>query len=353
MKASVANTSASSYSSGWKCWLEFATRMRVSPYPNSVVVNELGLSPAVEHTLGFCAFALLEKHLSPKTICGYLSAVAYHFKIAFKGTDFLLDPAVFMARAGMKRLFVQRKTSSKRTLPFTLDMVLRYKTWITVLKPSAKELGHFTAMCLAFINLLRRSEYIPTKADHFLRGEDVSFVLLSGEIIPAWKIKNVQTSSVTDVIFFIRSSKMNQEGFKFVYSRGSEGEIDICEIALNWALFARFRATDPFLSARNENGVQIWIINPKEFTVTIRALAASFGFTSAQCKAFKIHSLRYGGASTMEAAGLDDAAIQVVGRWKSLAFLQYIRAAQQVFNRTQKALTNSLTLCAANVRLLN
>ena len=150
--------------------------------------------------------------LAPKNICGYVCGVAYHFKLAARNKEFLLDLSMFMARAGMKRLFVQRKTSAKHTLFFTVGMILRYKTWTTVLRASVKELGHYTAMCLAFINLLRRSEYIPTKANLFMHGKDVLFVLVSGEIVPSWKVTSNQSNFVSDLSSTSHRQKLTKKG---------------------------------------------------------------------------------------------------------------------------------------------
>jgi hypothetical protein len=54
--------------------------------------------------------------------------------------------------------------------------------------------------------------------------------------------------------------------------------------------------------------------------------------------------LRIGGASMMAAAGRPDYEIQKQGRWKSLAFLEYIRLGRATFKATLDAICNPFLL---------
>ena len=360
MRSSICDTSKDAYSTGWKCWNDFAGLQGVSPFPMSqkpLYSQFVGFSPAELFTQAFSAFCFYKLKLAPSTICGYLTGVAYNLKILGWDATFLVGPVTNMTRAGLRRLHVHANTQAKGTLPYTLDMVLRFKSWLNVSRVSVREQGEFAAQATAFTNLLRRSEYIPTKADHFLRSQDVSFVTTDGRVIASCDATAEQTSSIVSVLIDVRSSKTDKDknGFKFVYSRGTTNGtnmIDICETLLSWAVLAKCHINDPFFSARNGAGVRIWTIEAREFTATLRFVAASFGFKDEQLRMFKIHSLRYGGASTLSAAGMEDSAIKIVGRWKSLTFMQYIKAARSVFERTQKALVDPTFLSGENVRLL-
>ena len=69
-------------------------------------------------------------------------------------------------------------------------------------------------------------------------------------------------------------------------------------------------------------------------------------------KRFTPHSLRYGGASTLAAANIPEYKIQMAGRWKSNAFMIYIKESFQMFVQTQEALANPSLIRVEDVRRL-
>ena len=64
---------------------------------------------------------------------------------------------------------------------------------------------------------------------------------------------------------------------------------------------------------------------------------------------YRTHSLRIGGASMLAAAGRPDYEIQKLGRWKSLAFLEYIKVGKATFNAALAAIVNPNLLTAREV----
>ena len=85
----------------------------------------------------------------------------------------------------------------------------------------------------------------------------------------------------------------------------------------------------------------------------MRSIATKAGFSPSQISCFSTHSLRFGGASTLLAAGVDKYQIQLAGRWKSDAFMIYLLAAHSLFERTQSALSDSSVLSYESVRLVS
>ena len=62
------------------------------------------------------------------------------------------------------------------------------------------------------------------------------------------------------------------------------------------------------------------------------------------------HSLRFAGASALRAANIPDSTIMIMGRWRSLAFLGYIKLAQSAFDMVGAALSNRDLFSIQDVR---
>ena len=86
-----------------------------------------------------------------------------------------------------------------------------------------------------------------------------------------------------------------------------------------------------FFAFRGDHTEKAWSLGEQDFNNKVREGAGLFGF---DVNKFSSHSLRIGDASALAAAGTPSWVIQLTGRWKSLAFLQYIRLASTQFQRS-------------------
>ena len=68
-------------------------------------------------------------------------------------------------------------------------------------------------------------------------------------------------------------------------------------------------------------GVYVLILHRHTTNIVDRLLLV----TSHDPRRYSSHSFRKGGASSLQAAGVGDAAIRLLGRWKSDAFNLYVR----------------------------
>jgi hypothetical protein len=96
---------------------------------------------------------------------------------------------------------------------------------------------------------------------------------------------------------------------------------------------------------------EAWSLGSHTINNLLKQGAALFGFTTPE--KFHSHSLRIGGASALAAAGAPSWVIQLTGRWKSLAFLQYIRLASTAFQRSIEMQTDGATFTAAHIQQWN
>lgn len=229
---------------------------------------------------------------------------------------------------------------TERKITFTLEMILAFQSMVCADTSSLAISGLAVAMLLAFSCLLRCSEYVPKRRNkHWLRARDVEFVLEDGRVVGSHSFSSNLFTRVREVIVRIRSSKTDQEGkgFTFVFSLSVPSTTTLCLTLMRWAVRANLQADDPFFSARDMTGVCKWTISASKLTKALRLTAITFfQFETTTAKRFTPHSLRYGGASTLAAANIPDYQIQMAGRWRSDAFMIYIKESFEIFVQTQK-----------------
>ena len=93
-----------------------------------------------------------------------------------------------------------------------------------------------------------------------------------------------------------------------------------------------------------------WTLKPPYFNACLKEMAVYFKLDQTRISS---HSLRIGGASALAAAGVPDYIILDMGRWKSLAFLAYVRRNTQMFEVARYALSrNDLGCDPANASTL-
>ena len=78
------------------------------------------------------------------------------------------------------------------------------------------------------------------------------------------------------------------------------------------------------------------MITRTEAVVALRMMTASAGKNPAQ---FALHSGRIGGATKLAAQGMTELHIQRAGRWKSRAFMVYVRDAGEGSHKVSATLT--------------
>lgn len=84
-----------------------------------------------------------------------------------------------------------------------------------------------------------------------------------------------------------------------------------------------------------------------KFTKMLKRVALAVGLNP---EVISTQSLRIAGASALVNRGVPDHVIQSVGRWKSFAFLVYIRLAARAYNDAVEKLCDIGSLTIADVR---
>jgi hypothetical protein len=342
-------TSQKTYKTGWRRWIRFAEQLNFSEWLDKPPNNWNSACHAFDfQTVAiiyfmFCLF--INDGLAAATVSNYVAAVAYHLQCCNINCDFLSSVAVLKARSSLAILCRQRKAEREvGSLPATLDLIERFKAARSV--SNFRNKGVYTAMRLAHLLLLRVSEYTVTPADHFLRAQDVTFVF-AGRRRPSHALDpSDRIEEVIGVLIDVRSAKNDKsgQGHRFYFRRDAlptSAGTCIASLLFEWASLSDLRNNQSFFTYRS-----IWRLRSEDISSALKSVAATVGLDPDR---FHPHSLRYGGASTLAAANVPTYMIQKLGRWKSLAFLQYIQFSESLLNSAQKALSDTTTFTVADI----
>jgi hypothetical protein len=178
----------------------------------------------------------------------------------------------------------------KRKLPFTKGMLLRCSSFFNLFNPADLEL--WAACNLASELLLRVSEVVPTKADHWPRRKDL-------------RIEYGQ--AVVSVSLFVRSSKASWVPCtRWVNTALPADPASLAAIMALWLV--RSEGASP-------EGPLFPSLKYAAVMDAIKRMAVVLGMPDPQD--FGTHSFRRGGAYDLSAGGWSEEHVRVMGRWAS------------------------------------
>ena len=351
---SVQGSTRKTYGVGVQAWFKFCSLVKCDPLLNSAPTGFSSVFGFREDLiLHFMGYYFLDLKIRPTTIGTYLAAIKFMLKTSGVDISFFSSPVVSAARTGMCALFRQNVLKAdERTLPITVDFIVTVISLFgSVCQPQRQVI--VVAMVLAFTCLFRSCEYL---GKYRVRGRDILFefkVRGSVNIFVSSADSNLTSFSRCDlcsVLINNAAAKMDPEGegYRFHYSRQSPSvdvAFDIVEILFDWSVGARLSPGDPFLSYRKK-----WKLSYSTFQKAIKRVARHLGLDYSR---YSTHSLRIGGATVMASAGLPDYVIQLIGRWKSLAFLTYIRSNESMFTKALSVLSNPKLFTVSHLMRVN
>lgn len=364
----VADTSATTYCTGWKHWIEMCHEYNdMDPFlqipPDIAGRSQMSVKIPFQITavLHFIAY-LAERgdngtrKLKATTIVDYLAAVRHFLQINLVDVEFMTNPIITKVKSALacEERFDDLVQDTKN-LAFTPDMILYFKHNLASTQ-SFQDQAIVMAMELQFTALNRVSELIPTAADYYCRAMDIKFGF---DLQGLGKITTVTShnswaypvSHVCSMTYRIRGSKTDQHRrgvtMYFEVMDESDPSVAFCVVrdALRWAQVARPTGEDAFLSYRNE-----WGLGYDQYNAAFKLTALRMDLPPER---YSTHSARIGGASALASAGLPDWQIKKLGRWKSLAFLEYIQTALTSMRAAQVAMVNPLTFSVTDTKRLH
>jgi len=351
---SVQPSTRDTYATGWRRWIGFCDWFDIDPFlrvvPHEWVtpIGEIPVNFRQMAVISFMQKLCIEEKLCPGTVGVYMSAIRYYFKVANLDIGFLEAPWVASTRTAMTLIYRRdNPVAGRKGLPFPCDMIV-HAEHKTCNKDSPSDHAVLTAMKLASTCLMRVSEYLPGSpdADHWARSQDVVFRLIDDSIVPSWRVLGIPISDVVSTIITVRGAKNDVAGdghcMEFMKSETSVTcAYCIVTSLYTWAIRAQPRFGHPFLSWRGE-----WVLSYNRLSKAIKKVASEMGLDPSR---YRTHSLRIGGASMLAAAGRPDYEIQKLGRWKSLAFLEYIKLGKATFRAALAAIVDPTILTAKEI----
>ena len=243
------------------------------------------------------------------TIESYLAALR-HFRLLADPTCLapsFYTPHMKVLLRGIKRVHCQQQAAPRIRLPITSSLMRRLKAHLSKDPSRYTNCLIWAAACTGFFGFLRCGEFvvpdgIPFHPSQHLCLEDISFRQES----PQW--------------FFlvnVKISKTDQfrQGAQVVL--GATGT-DLCPVA----------ALLDYLSARGPRAGPLFVLEdgePLRRSLFVKHVQEALEATGLCGTHFKGHSFRIGAATSASAAGVPESTIKILGRWKSLAYQQYIR----------------------------
>jgi hypothetical protein len=283
------------YRSGWRQYIRFCQAHRYSPLPLS------------EHTL--CQFAaVMSQTVTWKTIRIYLSALRF-FQIRAGLPDPSLSsfPRLTYVLRGIHRLTPDRQR--RHRLPITMHLLRAlHRIWST---PPVlyNHVMLWAACCLGFFGVLRAGEFTCTTAD-------TTDPPLSPSDIAVDTRDNPQL-----VVVHLRRTKTDPFGVGCRVYLGRTNTTP-CPVA----------AILNYLSIRPATSGPLFLLEsgaPLTRAALVTHLRTALAQAGVAASSYSGHSFRIGAATAAAQAGYSDSFIQSLGRWRSAAFIAYIRTSTE------------------------
>lgn len=265
---------------------------------------------------------LAQQGLSHQTIKVYLSAVRNLHVTAGMHNEFAdqLTPRLEMVLKGIKK---DKAAATRHTrLPITVEIMEKLRHTLSKKPSDHDNIMMWAACALAFFGFLRCSEFTVPSQEEYSPAAHLSLQDISVD----------SRESPTRIQVRIKQSKTDPFRQGCTLCLGKTGK-DICPIS----------AILPYLAKRGARQGPLFIMANGTFLTRglfAGALADTLQEAGIDSKGYNTHSFRIGAATTANDKGISDVNIKMLGRWKSNAYQQYVRAPQEQLAKLSKQLVS-------------
>ena len=289
----IASSTASSYLTGWRSYINFCGQFQLQPLPLS------------EQTLcRFVAF-LAQRSLSFQTVSVYLSACRfYHISAGLPDPDLPSFAHLTYVLRGLRR---SGSGVRQIRLPITPEILSTIHAKWSNEHASFDRVMLWAAFCLGFFAFLRTGEFTCPSMGQF----DESTMLAADDIAVDCR------SNPSYLIIRLKRSKNDPfaQGVTLFVGKSYKS---VCAVSAVLAYLAiRPSTRGPLFIFENGD-----VLSRQRLVLELRKVLQGIGI---EASPYKGHSFRIGAATAAARAGISDSLIQSMGRWKSSAFMTYIR----------------------------
>ena len=337
---SVSVSTKKEYLSKWNTWVRERACSNLGPW----LLEEDGVDSAVTELTKFMASRCFVHKNQSGTVRGYLAAIK-HFHKMYKGWELPTSHCMIVAVGkGIDRAHGKTDVRPKVRKPLTWQMLVAGRR--AVEESGGPGSLAWMGLALSYLLLCRASEIWAygnglVHSEFCLTRGDVAFYDGPNHLVGSDR----RRADRVEVSF--RASKADQKrvGATITRTRGrgngsdawggqDRGAVEILLDILD--LSSSLGDQAPLMQAKSGPGWQV--ISRTQATRALRILVSSLGNDPQQ---YALHSGRIGGATHLARCGATAIQIQRAGRWKSTAFMVYVRAGGEGAEFVSRALTRT------------
>lgn len=324
VRASVGGSTYKVYAGKWKKWLEFMRMKGKGPWLKLTDESEV-----LRLLLEFMACRLFSFNNQQSTVRGYLAAIKFFHKL-YLGWELPTSHCMIVAAGkGIDRIRGASKQTAQVRLPLTWTILASgYLTVTNHCKNGGDVM--WLGLALSYFLLCRASELFAyanglVHPEFCLTRDCLTFFREGVQV----SLEDRARADLVKVRFVASKTDQNRQGCTITRLRSGEGTgagrapVGAFEAIIELLnVHPSLPAGAPLMTRLAVTGWKV--VTRTEAVVALRMMVASVGRNPAH---FALHSGRIGGATQLAAQGLSELQIQRAGRWKSRAFMAYVREA--------------------------
>ena len=289
------------------------------------------------------------------SITTYLAALQFHVSNTFNSPYTIWHKGLHQVLKGFLRIqTTEAPIFNKTKLPFTRDLIQYAQHHVLGTTPTDEALH--AALCLGFMFLLRKSEYLtdahglPTMIQNrpiTLLAQNVIFWFGETSVTSSGPFPTNKEPDFISIHIIVSKADQFGKGATRFFPTNKANPHCLARWVYRYARNAHLATGDSFF----------WSSSKLAYRVHAAMLATVMKLTALragiQPERVSLHSLRIGGLVALFAAGVPNDLKQLAGRWShEKSFIAYARAMMEQFAELAEALNNPRLVSCAHIRKL-